>query len=135
MSLVLKYISDTALQSLDNIGLILGALTAGGGITGYVRTGSVPSVAAGVSVGTLVRYDSLPAIAVIALTLQIVHSRRPPHPQCPALRRRTRPPRIHRARWKFVSSCTEDSEAATHRIEFVGRVWSVCLWIRMVQPC
>ncbi|KAJ4288015.1 hypothetical protein N0V90_012031 [Kalmusia sp. IMI 367209] len=38
---------------LDTIGLILGALTAGGGITGYVRTGSIPSVAAGVSVGTL----------------------------------------------------------------------------------
>ncbi|KAF2253483.1 putative UPF0136 membrane protein, partial [Trematosphaeria pertusa] len=32
---------------------ILGALTAGGGITGYVRTGSIPSVAAGVTVGTL----------------------------------------------------------------------------------
>ncbi|KAJ4345505.1 uncharacterized protein N0V89_011637 [Didymosphaeria variabile] len=41
------------MAALDNIGLILGALTAGGGITGYVRTGSVPSVAAGVSVGTL----------------------------------------------------------------------------------
>ncbi|KAJ4372331.1 hypothetical protein N0V83_004105 [Neocucurbitaria cava] len=39
--------------SLANIALILGALTAGGGITGYVRTGSVPSVAAGVSVGVL----------------------------------------------------------------------------------
>ncbi|CAI6280501.1 unnamed protein product [Periconia digitata] len=38
---------------LDTIGLILGALTAGGGITGYVRTGSVPSVVAGVSVGVL----------------------------------------------------------------------------------
>ncbi|KAF2682784.1 hypothetical protein K458DRAFT_306260 [Lentithecium fluviatile CBS 122367] len=44
----------TPLQApLDTIGLILGALTAGGGITGYVRTGSVPSVAAGVTVGIL----------------------------------------------------------------------------------
>jgi uncharacterized membrane protein (UPF0136 family) len=41
--------------SLANIALLLGALTAGGGITGYVRTGSVPSVAAGVTVGGLVR--------------------------------------------------------------------------------
>jgi len=32
---------------------ILGALTAGGGITGYVRTGSVPSIVAGVTVGAL----------------------------------------------------------------------------------
>jgi len=32
---------------------ILGALTAGGGVTGYVRTGSVPSIAAGVTVGVL----------------------------------------------------------------------------------
>jgi hypothetical protein len=41
-------------KSLDNVALALGALTAGGGITGYVRTGSVPSVAAGVTVGILV---------------------------------------------------------------------------------
>lgn len=41
-------------QSIANIALILGALTAGGGITGYARTGSVPSIAAGVTVGALV---------------------------------------------------------------------------------
>jgi len=40
--------------SLDNIAFILATLTAGGGITGYVRTGSIPSVAAGVTVGALV---------------------------------------------------------------------------------
>lgn len=40
-------------QSLANTALLLGALTAGGGITGYVRTGSIPSVAAGVTVGLL----------------------------------------------------------------------------------
>ncbi|KIW07963.1 uncharacterized protein PV09_01863 [Verruconis gallopava] len=40
-------------MALDNIAFFLGALTAGGGITGYVRTGSVPSVAAGVTVGAL----------------------------------------------------------------------------------
>ncbi|KAI4658345.1 uncharacterized protein J4E79_006750 [Alternaria viburni] len=39
--------------SLGNIALILGALTAGGGITGYVRTGSIPSVVAGCTVGLL----------------------------------------------------------------------------------
>ncbi|KAF2634115.1 hypothetical protein P280DRAFT_474862 [Massarina eburnea CBS 473.64] len=41
------------MAALDTIGLVLGALTAGGGITGYVRTGSIPSVAAGVTVGVL----------------------------------------------------------------------------------
>ncbi|KAI4787906.1 hypothetical protein E4T44_13566 [Aureobasidium sp. EXF-8845] len=40
-------------MSLDNVAYILAALTAGGGITGYVRTGSVPSIAAGCSVGAL----------------------------------------------------------------------------------
>ena len=33
---------------------ILACLTAGGGITGYARTGSIPSIAAGVTVGALV---------------------------------------------------------------------------------
>lgn len=32
---------------------IIGALTAGGGTFGYVKTGSVPSIAAGLTVGTL----------------------------------------------------------------------------------
>ncbi|KAL8681662.1 MAG: hypothetical protein Q9186_002259 [Xanthomendoza sp. 1 TL-2023] len=32
---------------------LLACLTAGGGITGYARTGSVPSIAAGVTVGAL----------------------------------------------------------------------------------
>ena len=42
-------------QGNDFPAFVLGALTAGGGITGYVRTGSVPSVTAGVTVGALVR--------------------------------------------------------------------------------
>ncbi|KAI1820786.1 transmembrane proteins 14C-domain-containing protein [Xylaria intraflava] len=40
-------------MSLQNIAYLLGALTAGGGTIGYLRTGSVPSVAAGVTVGLL----------------------------------------------------------------------------------
>ncbi|KAL9597074.1 MAG: hypothetical protein Q9179_004392 [Wetmoreana sp. 5 TL-2023] len=32
---------------------LLAALTAGGGVTGYARTGSVPSIAAGLTVGAL----------------------------------------------------------------------------------
>lgn len=34
---------------------LLACLTAGGGITGYARTGSIPSIAAGVTVGALVQ--------------------------------------------------------------------------------
>lgn len=49
--------ADWTIKSLGNIALILGALTAGGGITGYVRTGSVPSIAAGCTVGLLVCTD------------------------------------------------------------------------------
>ncbi|KAJ8127791.1 hypothetical protein O1611_g5846 [Lasiodiplodia mahajangana] len=40
-------------MSLENIAYVLGALTAGGGTMGYIRTGSVPSIAAGVTVGLL----------------------------------------------------------------------------------
>jgi hypothetical protein len=40
----------------ENIAFILGALTSVGGITGYVRTGSVPSIAAGLTVGALVSF-------------------------------------------------------------------------------
>jgi len=40
-------------MSTSNIAFILAALTAGGGITGYVRTGSLPSIIAGVTVGAL----------------------------------------------------------------------------------
>ncbi|KAI0512539.1 transmembrane proteins 14C-domain-containing protein [Xylaria bambusicola] len=38
---------------VKNIAYVLGALTAGGGSIGYARTGSVPSIAAGLTVGLL----------------------------------------------------------------------------------
>jgi len=41
------------MQSLDTIAFVLGAITAGGGTLGYIRTGSIPSIAAGGSVGAL----------------------------------------------------------------------------------
>ncbi|KAI2633610.1 TMEM14-domain-containing protein [Hypomontagnella submonticulosa] len=40
-------------MALETIAFILGALTAGGGTMGYVKTGSIPSVAAGMTVGIL----------------------------------------------------------------------------------
>ncbi|KAF2164216.1 hypothetical protein M409DRAFT_25558 [Zasmidium cellare ATCC 36951] len=40
-------------MSLQTVAFILGTLTATGGITGYVRAGSIPSLAAGCTVGAL----------------------------------------------------------------------------------
>ncbi|KAK7744828.1 hypothetical protein SLS62_009990 [Diatrype stigma] len=40
-------------QSLQSIAYVLGALTAGGGTIGFVKTGSIPSIAAGLTVGLL----------------------------------------------------------------------------------
>jgi hypothetical protein len=54
LSLIVPYTKLTIPQSQDQIALFVGALVAGGGITGYVRTGSIPSVVAGCSVGLLV---------------------------------------------------------------------------------
>ncbi len=41
------------MQSLDVQSYALAALTAAGGVIGFARTGSVPSVVAGLAVGTL----------------------------------------------------------------------------------
>ncbi|KAK8181636.1 transmembrane proteins 14C-domain-containing protein [Phyllosticta capitalensis] len=38
---------------LETVAYILATLTAGGGVTGYARTGSIPSIAAGLTVGSL----------------------------------------------------------------------------------
>ncbi|KAH7416994.1 putative UPF0136 membrane protein [Cadophora sp. DSE1049] len=40
-------------MGIETPAFILGALTAGGGTFGYIKTGSIPSVAAGVTVGAL----------------------------------------------------------------------------------
>ncbi|KAI1465795.1 TMEM14-domain-containing protein [Daldinia caldariorum] len=40
-------------KALETIAFVLGALTAGGGTMGYVKTGSLPSVIAGWTVGIL----------------------------------------------------------------------------------
>lgn len=40
-------------MALETIAFVLGALTAGGGTMGFVKTGSVPSIAAGLTVGLL----------------------------------------------------------------------------------
>jgi hypothetical protein len=47
------------LKGIEIPAYIIGALTAGGGTFGYIKTGSVPSVVAGVTVGTLVYSHSI----------------------------------------------------------------------------
>lgn len=64
--------TDAHNQSLDTVALVLGALTAGGGITGYARTGSVPSIAAGVTVGSLVRPHSIISTLYFFLLIHII---------------------------------------------------------------
>src|SRR4051794_37041598 len=41
-------------QGIETSAFIIGVLTAGGGTFGYIKTGSIPSVTAGVTVGVLV---------------------------------------------------------------------------------
>jgi hypothetical protein len=60
--------SNSCPQVNENVAYILGALTSVGGVTGYVRTGSVPSIAAGLTVGALVS----PSEGTLALSI--------PHP-------------------------------------------------------
>lgn len=60
-------------QQSDTAALILGALTAGGGITGYVRTGSVPSIAAGVTVGSLVcPHSTAPPLTLLPFHIHLI---------------------------------------------------------------
>ena len=41
-------------MGIETPAYIIGALTAGGGTFGFIKTGSIPSVVAGLTVGTLV---------------------------------------------------------------------------------
>jgi uncharacterized membrane protein (UPF0136 family) len=51
------------MQGLEGPSFILAALTASGGIIGYARTGSLPSVIAGCTVGALCK-SRTPSITV-----------------------------------------------------------------------
>jgi hypothetical protein len=132
-------------QSLDTSALILGALTAGGGITGYARTGSVPSIAAGVTVGSLVchqfhRSPSDPSSLSqttpptnFQLHKQVpnvlpVYTRWPAHPLARPIRCRTRAPGLYYPRWKLDPPCGEDTEASPGWIECFGALWAVGFW-------
>lgn len=61
-------------QAVETPAFVLAALTAGGGITGYARTGSVPSIVAGVLVGALVSaLTCSPYIHIHMLEIQSMH--------------------------------------------------------------
>ena len=58
--LLAKYILLIQRQpTLENASYALAALTAGGGIMGYVRTRSMPSIIAGTAVGVLCMHSPL----------------------------------------------------------------------------
>lgn len=59
-------------QADETPAYILGALTSVGGVTGYVRTGSVPSIVAGLTVGALVRAISFPPLDYLSIDLELV---------------------------------------------------------------
>ncbi|CZS94614.1 related to UPF0136 domain protein [Rhynchosporium agropyri] len=46
-------LTNPPIQGIENPAFIIGAVTASGGTYGYLKTGSIPSVAAGVTVGAL----------------------------------------------------------------------------------
>ncbi|CZT47305.1 related to UPF0136 domain protein [Rhynchosporium secalis] len=46
-------LTNPPIQGIETPAFIIGALTASGGTYGYLKTGSIPSVAAGVTVGAL----------------------------------------------------------------------------------
>lgn len=101
------------LQASETPAYIISALTSIGGVTGYVRTGSVPSIAAGLTVGALVcipvhlfplTYLSPRLRLVLTHICQIVRPGRLPHLETPTIRCRTRLARIrHPSRQQYPS--------------------------------
>lgn len=74
--LKLQYLmkAPTPDSGASNEAFFLALLTAGGGITGYVRSGSVPSVAAGLTVGALVCICFLPYLVLFSdLSMRVLY--------------------------------------------------------------
>lgn len=83
-SVVLTSSSKASNQSLDYTSFFLAALTAGGGIMGYAKTRSLPSIIAGCSVGALCTNPGMRLTNPRSLTLPR-WSRRIPNSEPPAL--------------------------------------------------
>lgn len=119
-------------QGIETPAFILGLLTAGGGITGYVRTGSIPSVTAGVTVGALVSWSF--HTNLICPNRGTVRLGRPPHSEQPGIWCRISTPRLHYPRRFIHSKSYQDPEAASRGSERAGSLWPVRLR-QCVQTC
>jgi len=106
-----------------------------GGIIGYARTGSVPSIAAGLTVGALVSLPpSLHSSSChrpfarspsciqerILTNVQIVRSRRLSHSEETAIRHRASAPSISAAGWIIYPQGDQDWKAASDRTGCAG---------------
>lgn len=111
-------------KGIETAAYILGAITAGGGTFGFVKTGSVPSIAAGLTVGTLV--DALEkTISPFVLLTFTVFVGRVPHPDRPEVRRGAGSPCFDRPCWILYSKSYQRSETSTHGIEPDLPLWTM----------
>lgn len=94
---------------------------------GYVRTGSVPSIAAGLTVGALVSLCAFHAPTSNADS-RVVRSRWLQNPKETAIRHRACPNCFDYTRGKQHSSCDQDRKAASCWPQCAGRKWTVCVW-------
>lgn len=116
-------------QSLDYTSFVLAALTAGGGIMGYAKTRSLPSIIAGCSVGALC---TIPTPRETILRQGLTTCSRWPwrisHPEPASLRRRALPPRLDCSRWFLDPSRHQVKEACAYRPQHPVHIWHADLW-------
>ncbi|MCJ1234659.1 hypothetical protein MMC14_002620 [Varicellaria rhodocarpa] len=119
----------------DTPAFILALLTAGGGITGYIRTGSIPSIAAGCTVGALVHLPSLPFHHIHHITLtnphpspQTVRPRRLPSPKTSTVRYRTRAAGVSGVGGEFYPQSDSVGETVACGVECAGAVRAGAVW-------
>jgi uncharacterized membrane protein (UPF0136 family) len=116
-------------QGIETPAFILGALTAGGGTFGYIKTGSVPSIAAGITVGVLVSRFTYITSRCRGTTnsLQVSH-RWLPHPNQAAIWSRARTPCLNRPCWFLYPKSFEEPKASAYGIELTSALWPLYIW-------
>lgn len=121
----------------SNTAFLLALLTAGGGLTGYIRTGSVPSVAAGVTVGALVRllfpviffpFSPNPPQKFLSILRVAVRSRWLSHPAATTIWRGAGIAGQCDTSWVKCTQGDSVGETAADWVECCGGVWLVEVW-------
>jgi len=121
-------------SQLQNSSYALAALTAGGGIMGYVRTRSVPSLVAGSAVGILCKRTSsswrrsCASLSYVRLLTSARRHRRLSPPKPRALRHRAEPARLYYSRWICHPSGYQTQKARSYPPQRPVRLWPVHLW-------